>query len=461
MERTNGEDRPGDPGSDTAPPPELPAEAASSSSAEAATLDQPAVDWQSPAPDAAALEAAALEAGWRGIGSVVGRTFDTYGSAFGLFLVLSAPVAIFSATSVFADRNPLAFLLVALFTVAAAIVTGAAMMLATDDLWRGVRPTIGDVLDRAAGRAVALFLLAALAILAVAGLAVVMLGAAALLGIAGAAGSVRGPGLVVVVIFAVLIAIVVTIISLRWGVSAQAIVLDGLRPVAGLRRSWSVTRRHTWRLAGLSIALGLLGALASTGASLLSGYASERALAAIGLALATLVTSPLIVIATSIVYRDLGGRSEGAGEGLPRRAGRVTSSIAVFGGGLIVCAAGIWSVVGAGGQIFIPDRGQVIAGTSSNVVDRCRPGGVKTTFTSAEEIWIAAVFSRRVPAGDEVIVEFFVDGERLGSAPLTAPSTGFDCYYELNPVVGGAPGTYRITVRYGASVIADGTFTIQ
>src|SRR4030065_171875 len=60
---------------------------------------------------------------------------------------------------------------------------GAAMIPATDDLWRGVRPSIGDVLDRAAGRAVALILSTFVVALIVGGLAVTVAIAGVILGV--------------------------------------------------------------------------------------------------------------------------------------------------------------------------------------------------------------------------------------------------------------------------------------
>lgn len=462
MDPTTGEVRPDDPQPEMSPPNEVPPsteppiEPAPPSAAEAADADRPGVDWQQPAP-----EVGPGAAGWRGVGSIVGRSLDTYGSAFGLFLPLAAPVAMFSALSVFAGANVPALLLTAVLTAVVGLVTGAAMMFATDDLWRGVRSSIGDVLDRAAGRAVALILSTFVVALILGGLVVIVAIAGVLLGVAAVAGSGSNAGLAIVALLALGASVIASFVLLRWALGGPAIALDGLGPLAGLTRSRALTRGHVWGLVGLYFALGLISLLASGGASLLSTYAPERALAAAGLAVATLLTSPLIAIAPAIAYRDLAGRPEGARDSLPRRAGRRLSLIAVFGAGLIVSAAGIWSVASAGGQVFLPERGQVVAGTTTNVADPCRPGGVTTTFTSGEEIWIAAYFTRRVSAGEEIVVEYYRGDESLGSAPLTAGPGGLDCYYEIDPIRGGEPGSYRIVVRHGAAAIAEGSFTIR
>jgi hypothetical protein len=334
------------------------------------------------------------------------------------------------------------------------------MMFATDDLGRGVRPGIGDTLDRAAGRAIPL-VLAWLAIAAVVGALIAVIAVVAVVfGIVFARDSavVAGVAIGVLVLIASVVAIV---LAVRWSLIGQAIVLDGLGPLAGLNRSRQLTRGHAWRLVGLFFALGLFTALASGGASLLSTYAPNRAFAAVGLAIATLLTSPLLAIALALAYRDLAGRPAGAGAGLPRGSGRRTGVVAVFGGGIIVFAAGIWAVTSAGGQIFLPERGQVIAGTSQNALDPCHPNGGKTTFESTEEIWIAAIFTKGVLPGDEVVVEYGLDGVSLGTASLQAGAEGLECYYEVDPVVGAQPGTYRITVTLGSAVLADGSFTVR
>ena len=462
MDPTTSEVRPDDPQPEMPPPNEVPpateppTEPAPLSAAEAAAADRPGVYWQQPAP-----EIGSDAAGWRGVGAIVGRTLDTYGSSFGLFLPLAAPVAILGAMSIFAATNVPALLLTAVLTAVVGIVTGGAMMLATDDLWRGVRPSVADVLDRAAGRAVALILSTYVVALIVGVLAVVVAIAGVILGVAAVAGSGSSAGLAVVVLLALGAGVIALYVLLRWALGGPAIAVDGLGPLAGLTRSRALTRGHLWGLVGLYFVLGLISLLASGGASLLSTYAPERAFAAAGLAIATLLTSPLIAIAPAIAYRDLAGRAEGAGERLPRKAGRGPALIAVIGAGMIVFAAGVWSVASAGGQVFLPERGQVVAGTTANAADPCRPGGVKTTFTSGEEIWIAAIFTRRVSAGEEVVVEYYRGDESLGSAPLTAGPVGLECYYETDPIRGAEPGSYRIVVRHGAAAIAEGTFTIR
>jgi hypothetical protein len=504
MERTGGDDpqaeaRPDGPAPESPPEPAPGAPPADDPAGElpTASLDQPVSHWQAPAPDLPPGQA-----GWRGIGSTIGRTFDTYGTAFGTFLALSAPISIFATMTLLAGSNSSAILLLTLVNVVVGLVCGAAMMLATDDLARGPQASVGDVLDRAAGRIGSLTLSALIVGLALGGFVVIIAIAGGVVGIATRAGPGSSAGTALVVVLVVALLIPVFILLMRWGLSGPAIAVDGFGAMAGLRRSRELTRGHLWRLAGLFVALGLIVSLVGGGASLLSTFAPDRALAAAGVAIATLFTAPLLGIAPAVAYRDLAGRRQGTTEGLPAermapdempleaapleaapleaapleaapleaapleaapldRAGRRVSALAVVGVGVILGAAGIWSVSNTGGRIFIPDRGQVLAGTALNAADLCHPSGRKTTFSTAEEIWIAAVFSSHVPAGQEIIIEFLRGDQSLASAPVTAGPAGLDCYYETGPLREAPAGTYRIIVLHGSTTLADGTFTIR
>ena len=422
--------------------------------AEAAEPTTPPTEWQT------AADAAAGSVGWRGAGSVVGRALDTFGSAFPLFVGLSLPTAIFAALSGFATASPAASLLASLMTALTGLVSGAAMMFAADDLGRGAKPDLASVLDRAAGRAIPLLLATLAIVIVVGGLVFLAVLGAVIVSFADALGT-PAARLGVFSLLTIVAGVLLVFLGMRWAVSTPAVVLGGQGPLGGLNRSWELTRGHVWRLFGLYFALGLLLLLGTAGASLLSAFAPQRALGGLGLAIFTLLASPLAVIALAIVYRDLSGWPEGAGTGVPRGQGRRTAIVAVIGGGFLVFAAGIWAVSNAGGQVFLPDRGHVIAGTSQNALSPCRPNDVKTTFSATDDVWVAAIFTKHVPAGDSVIVEYFRDGTSLGSAPLTAGSKGLDCYYETAPIKGAQPATYRITVTYASVVIADGTFTVQ
>ena len=467
-EPIDGEPRPEEPVSAEAPAPEepVPAEAPAPDSTPAAPDSTPAAPptsyWVTPAswtPEAP-VEGVAGEIGWRGIGATVGRTLDTYGSAFPVFVALSIPAAIFTSVTVLAGENVGAALIASLMTALVGLVTSAAMIFTADDLWRGERPSLAGALDRAADRVVPLFLATLVIIAALGGIAA-LAAIVAIAVIAAEPGAGSGGVLIVAVLLALGFLLVIWHVALRWTLSTPAIVLGGLGPLAGLRQSWSLTRRHLLRLTGLYLVLGLLVVPASIGASLTTTYAAERAVAAVALGVATLLTAPVLAITIAIVYRDLAGRPAPAAAGVERGHGRWTAVTATLGVGLLVLVAGVGFLTSSGGLIYVPDRGQVLAGSSRNLFDPCRPSGVKTQFSSSEEIWIAALFSKRVPAGDQAQIEFFGDGISLGRASLVAQAPGMECYYEESPIIGADPGTYRIIVTHDATVIADGTFTVR
>jgi hypothetical protein len=400
-------------------------------------------------------------AGWQGVGSVIGRSLDIFGSAFALFLILAVPAAAFGALTVAAGRNVPALILAALLAALTGVISGAAMMLAADDLGRGARPGLADVLDRAAGRAIPLVAATVVFGAAFGAVIVVAIVIAVILGVLLTAAGSAVLGGILIIVTVVIATVAVIAIGMRWALVGQAVVIGGAGPIAGLRQSWALTRGRLRSLVGLYFGLVVLTFLASVGESLLSTYAPNRAFAAVGLAGAAILTTPLLAISFAVAYRDLTGRPAGLDQAPPRGSGRRTAAVAVLGGGLVVFAAGIWAVSSAGGQIFLPERGQVIAGTSQNPLDLCHPNGVKSTFAANETIWIAAIFSTHVPEGDDVVVTYARDGLRLGSASLTADAKGLDCYYEIEPVAGANPGTYEIKVTHGSAVIADGTFTVK
>jgi hypothetical protein len=54
-----------------------------------------------------------------------------------------------------------------------------------------------------------------------------------------------------------------------------------------------------------------------------------------------------------------------------------------------------------------------------------------------------------------------VNGVIAGSAPLGDASKAVTCYYEVDPLVGAQPGTYRINVSLAGETIADGQVVVQ
>lgn len=397
--------------------------------------------------------------GWQGARKTTSRALDVYGSAISKFLLLGSPVAVLSVLTVLLNANPILLGVIIIAELSIALVAGAAMMLMTDDIERGAEPTISDVLRRAKGRFIPLVLQDIAVIAAIVGV-MALGGIVAVVGAAVGSASGGGTTLPAIVVAVIVTTLAVSYLAFRWAVGSQAVVLDGESPMTGLRHSWSVTRRHFWRLVRLGIVLSLWTMLAIAGSSALMEYASNRALAGFGQAVASLVTAPLLAITLAIVYRDLAGRHAGAHPTASRGRGR-PARIAVLGGGIVILAAGIWAFADAGGRSFAPDRGQVLAGTQRNPLDECRPLGIKTVFSASEAVWLAEIFTTRIPPGDDVEISYIRNGTVLGSVPVTAGPSGLDCSFEDSPISGVEAGIYRITARYRSNVVADGSFEVK
>jgi len=107
------------------------------------------------------------------------------------------------------------------------------------------------------------------------------------------------------------------------------------------------------------------------------------------------------------------------------------------------------------------NRGQILFGTGRDSGNNCQPTGAKTTFSSGETIYIGGYFTKPIPAGSTGSVAIYVNGVIAGSAPLGDASKAVICYYEVDPLVGAQPGTYRINVSLAGESIADGQVVVQ
>lgn len=152
-----------------------------------------------------------------------------------------------------------------------------------------------------------------------------ILGSSLLMGLAMAA------PLILILIFALARSIVLTLISYlgllvfmvflsnRWGLSHQAILLEGKGAVDGLQRSWTLTQKYFWRVLGTSTAAGLIVSLV-TSLPTFSLSALTRSLsipltqalilnAVFSQLLAALIT-PFSVAVSVLIYYDLRIRAE-------------------------------------------------------------------------------------------------------------------------------------------------------
>ena len=99
---------------------------------------------------------------------------------------------------------------------------------------------------------------------------------------------------------------------------APAIVVERLGPLAGMGRSWRLTKSRFWPTMGVALLTGLLasvlGSILGTPFSLAAlaiGYHWGWILLAIGSILTALVTYPFVAIVATLIYFDLRIRKEG------------------------------------------------------------------------------------------------------------------------------------------------------
>jgi hypothetical protein len=289
------------------------------------------------------------------IGSVIGRSFDTFGREWSLFLVLAAPAGLGALLQTLItgpsgaapgdaplnlnDLVPLigASLLGALLTLMASV----AMTVAADALWQG-RP-IG-VVDAFAGglRSVPRYLGVGIVIGLVVG-GIIVVGVVVLV----AAGAVLGPAAAAIVVIAALIAIPVLVyLSARLALLAPVIVLERHGVVGSIVRAWDLSRHHALVLFLLTLVVGISAALPLWGGSLFAGFVEDPLIAGIGLAIATLVFEPLPAIAMVLAWGDRIGGRHADSEIMARGRGRAVAALLVFGLGAILFVAG----VGVAGQ---------------------------------------------------------------------------------------------------------------
>lgn len=103
----------------------------------------------------------------------------------------------------------------------------------------------------------------------------------------------------------------------KMSLGVQAVVLESLRPVAALRRSWQLTRGWFWRIVLLYLVIGIaaafIGGIVATPVGLLAGPANSiSAISADTLTagLVSILTAPFILIALTLVYYDIRIRRE-------------------------------------------------------------------------------------------------------------------------------------------------------
>jgi hypothetical protein len=168
--------------------------------------------------------------------------------------------------------------------------------------------------------------------------AAVALAAAALV-LGSRAGLEWATGLLVLIGLLVVVPLAIWI-GARLSLMGPVIVLERQGVVGSLRRAWDLSRGHALLLFVLSLAAGLLSALPLWGASLFAAFVPDALIAGIALAIATLVSHPLTVIAMTIAWGDRVGGRHAESAVMARGRGRGVAALIVFGLGAILFVIG-------------------------------------------------------------------------------------------------------------------------
>jgi hypothetical protein len=348
---TRGEDVAADPESREPPPPLLPPPPPSATDAP----PPPPTSWQQPTGQAwtqVAPPAASFD-----IGRVVGRTFDTMGREWSLYLALAVPAGLGAIASTLftqsfqavlqdpqaaAAADPAPLLALQLVIAVMSGVTALATVVATDRLWRGQAAGLGDSLAagiRLLPRAIGLMLLALLIALA---LGVVF--GIAILALANAAG--------LLVILIVLFLALAVWIGLRLAVVLPVLALESTPVLGVLGRAWRLTRGRVLSLLVATIAIGIATLVPAWGGSLFSLFVDDRLVAAVAVGLSTIVTAPLSGIWVTLAWGELTGAPHADSAVMTTGRGRVLAVTLIVGVGMVLLVVG-GALAAAGSEEFL------------------------------------------------------------------------------------------------------------
>ena len=300
------------------------------------------------------------------VASVLGRTFDTFGREWSLFLVLAVPAAVASLLQMLITptvesqvqnrfaaapdtTDPWALFVVSVIVATAVGISALASVVAADRLWRGEPAGIGDTIRgviRSIPRAIPLWLLVVLVQVGVVLFTVAVLPAMSARPTAAATGQAAALTLIVLPI-ALVIGFAFVAIQVRLSLALPVVALEEGTPGSVIPRTWRVTRGHMIALFACSLVIGLCVSVTAWGATLFLLFGDNRVVAGIALAIAELVTAPLTGIWVLIAWGDLvGAGRHHDSELMARGKGRWTTVAIVFGLGTILLVAGL-GVTGA------------------------------------------------------------------------------------------------------------------
>ncbi len=100
----------------------------------------------------------------------------------------------------------------------------------------------------------------------------------------------------------------------RWYVTAQSIVAEERGPIDGIGRSWALTEGNWWRLFGISIVIGLIGAILSALFGAPISALADRYDSGLLLVLGTIVSDAIVLsfvaLGATMIFFDLRARHE-------------------------------------------------------------------------------------------------------------------------------------------------------
>ena len=295
------------------------------------------------------------------VGGTIGRTFDTLGREWSLFLALAIPAGLagfagaVSTTSMQAilrdpgirsglEQAPLlvAQLLIALLS----LVTTIATIVAADRLWRGSEVGLGEAVGAAAGvlpRAIGL-LLVGIVVGIVFGVAIVA--CLMLIGFLGPGGAFIG------ILGVVALLAVAFYVGLRLALIGPVLVLENVPLLGVIGRAWRRTKGNVILIFVTALVIGLCGLLPTWGGSLFSLFVDDRIVSGIAAGLASMVVAPLGGIWTVLAWGQLADAPYLDSDVMRTGKGRLLGFSIVAGVGLVLLLVG-GTLAAAGSQEFI------------------------------------------------------------------------------------------------------------
>ncbi|HEX5829086.1 MAG TPA: hypothetical protein VFY23_16290 [Candidatus Limnocylindrales bacterium] len=283
------------------------------------------------------------------VGLIVGRTFDTLGREWSLFLALAVPAglsgfasAVLSPSLQAIIRDPagaagpdqLLFLVAQVLIALLSGVTAIATIVAADAYWRGDAIGLAEAVGRGLRllpRAIGFLLLGILLVIGLTLVLVLPLFAMSLLG---------SGGMALAIILLLVALVVLAWIGARLAVLFPVLVLEPTPVLGVLGRTWALTRGSAVLLFITALVIGLCGLLPSWGGSLFSLFVDDRFVAGIATGLASMVVAPLSGIWTVLAWGQLTGAPHRDTDVMTTGRGRWVALVLIVGVGMVLVLAG-------------------------------------------------------------------------------------------------------------------------